>query len=302
MIDHFRKPVIEVVRAESETIRLAIGRAEARAIKVSDITDPRDAEFSVFSQFGEDGIIQFLTSRLGLAKGRFVEIGVEDYTESNTRFLMQNDDWSGLIIDSGTSHVEFARSPAVAWRHRLEAVSAFVTAENIGGLLVSHGFDSDVDLMSVDIDGNDYWVLDALGAVRPQVVVAEYNSIFGATAAVTVPYRPDFDRRAAHWSWLYFGASIAALCWWADKHGYDLVATNRAGNNAFFVSAALDHGLPVLTAETGYVASTFREARARDGRLSLIDPHTEGRQVIRHLPVVDVITGTTLTLEDALRP
>lgn len=301
LIDHFRKPVIEVVLAEGEAIRLAIGRAEARAIRSGGVSDAREAEFSVFSQFGEDGVIQFLASRLGLMSGRFVEIGVEDYSESNTRFLMQNDDWIGLIVDAGTKHIDFAHSPRIAWRHRLDAVSAFVTAENINILLTENGYGDDVDLFSIDIDGNDYWILESLTAVRPTIVIAEYNSIFGVSAEVSVPYRDDFDRSRAHWSWLYFGASLGALCFWAEQNRYDLVATTRAGNNAFFIDADVSHGLQTLTAEDGYQRSTFREARDRKGQLSLINPHTEGRAVIHHLPVVDVRSGESLTLEEALR-
>jgi hypothetical protein len=83
----------------------------------------RDAEFRVFSQFGEDGIIQFLTHRLA-PPDTFVEIGVADYAESNTRFLAMKDNWRGVIFNAGTAHIEFLRTSEMAWRYSIDAVSS----------------------------------------------------------------------------------------------------------------------------------------------------------------------------------
>ena len=296
-----RQPVLDAVEQRDEAVRLAIGRAESRAVRAAAYDDLRDAEFRVFSQFGEDGIIQHLLGRVPVAEETFVEIGVEDYRESNTRFLAMSDGWRGVIFDAGTAHVDYVRRPTFRWRYPVEARQAFVTRDNVNDLIADAGLRGDIGLLSVDIDGNDCWVLEALEVVRPRIIVAEYNSVLGPHDAVAVPYDPSFDRSTAHWSHLYWGASLPALAHVAAKQGYELVGSNGAGNNAFFVRTDVRAGLTPVAAADAWVRSRFREARDRHGALSFVDSHREGLDAIRHLELVDVVTGERRTVGDLRR-
>ncbi len=105
------------VRAEVERLRLAVGRMESRRVREATFQNVQQAEFQVFSQWGEDGIIQYLLGKVAIENTVFVEFGVQDYSESNTRFLLCNDNWAGLIIDSGTDHQRFVQERNLAWKH-----------------------------------------------------------------------------------------------------------------------------------------------------------------------------------------
>jgi hypothetical protein len=286
--------------AHVDGVRFAIGSLESRFARSPQCVDVNDAEFCAFSQWGEDGIIQYLISRVPVAERSFVEFGVGDYSESNTRFLLMHDNWRGLIMDGGSHHIAFARRSGLAWKHDLTAIQAFVTRENIDGLLSAQGFAGDIGLLSIDIDGNDYWVLEACTVVQPRILVVEYNSLFGATRAVTVPYDPNFSRMRAHHSGLYAGASLPAIVAAAVRKGYRFVASNRAGNNAFFVRSDIAGDLRSIEPQAGYVASRFRESRDPTGRLTFVGSHLEQLRLIADLALVDVETGRTGTVREFL--
>lgn len=279
------------IAARQEQLALAVGRTEARAVRTADINDLREAEFRVFSQWGEDGIIQYLISQVAIDRPIFVEFGVEDYSESNTRFLLQNDHWRGLILDSGTDHIRFLDQGELRWRYSIEARSAFLDRDNINTVIADGGVTGDIGLLSIDVDGNDYWLWNAINVVSPRIVVVEYNSLFGPEAAVTVPYRADFDRCTVHWSGLCYGASLAALDHLAQARGYRLVGCNRAGNNAFFVRDDVAGDLPSRTVAEAFVQRSHRESRGRDGRLTYVTDHDEQMRLMADATVVDVRTG-----------
>jgi hypothetical protein len=281
-----------------ERALLLVGKlAAARARTLPDSARLAEAEFKVYSQWGEDGIIQFLASRMRSLDSTFVEFGTQDYTESNTRFLLINDNWSGLVIDGSESNIDFIRSDTIYWRHDLDAVCAFITAENINELIARRFPGPELGLLSVDIDGNDYWVWRAIKCVQPSIVVCEYNSVFGNRLAVTIPYQADFNRTKAHYSNLYFGASLAALCRLASEKGYAFVGSNSEGNNAFFVRRDRLAGLKELRTEDGYFESRYRESRDASGRLSYLRG-VERLHAIRGLPLVDLETGNTRPIYD----
>lgn len=265
------------------TGRLLVNQLTARG----PLADIREAEFGVFSQFGDDGIIQYLIREAAPESRTFIEFGVEDYTEANTRFLLTNDNWRGLVMDGSEANVRAIRQSELYWRHDLTAARAFVTAENVNDLFAAHGFAGELGLLSIDIDGNDYWVWRAVEVVRPAVVVVEYNSVFGARRAVTVPYDPAFRRTAAHHSNLYFGCSLRALDLLARRKGYAFVGSNGAGNNAYFVRRDKIGKIPTPTVEEGYVESRFRESRDREGRLTFLAGEAR-RRAVGDLQVFDV--------------
>jgi hypothetical protein len=280
-------PLSGATPAGLDRVMQAIGRIEAR--QLSDYRGPlRGHEFQVTSQAGEDGIIQYLVRNVPIASRTFIEFGVEDYREANTRFLLVNDHWQGLVMDPDAANVERIRADTVFMTERLAAITAFVTRENIDTLLVDAGVAGDIGLLSIDVDGNDYWVFDAISVVRPALAVVEYNHRFGASRSVTIPYDPQFVRRRSDASWLICGASLQAIVGAAQRKGMAFVGCNSFGNNAFFVrSELLPAWLPALTAEEGYVAGRFRESMIIDGVEVVASPDEEQR-LVAQANLVDV--------------
>lgn len=301
LLSRFRSLLGTVRRFERklESVHQAVGRIEVRQIAASPISRLRDAEFQVTSQWGEDGIIQYLLRRVPIERPVFVEFGVQDYREANTRFLLQNDNWAGLVMDSSEEAVQAIRRDPIYWRHNLKAQAAFVDRDNIDALIAENGIEGDIGLLSIDIDGNDYWVWEAIRIIAPRIVVVEYNSLFGPRAPVSIPYDPRFARTQAHYSNLYWGASLGALARLGKRKGYALVGSNSAGNNAFFVREEHAAGLPTSTAEAAYVRAQFRESRGSSGELTFLD-HAAALALVGHLPVVDVDTKQTVRLSDAV--
>jgi len=247
----------------------------------------REAEFKVFSQFGDDGIIQYLIAHLEIPPelSTFVEFGVQDYSESNTRFLLINDNWRGLVMDGDKQSIESIKARDMYWRHDLSALCRWIDRDNIDQILRESGFSGEIGILSIDIDGNDYWVWQRIDAVRPVVVIAEYNSVFGARRAITVPYDPAFNRTKAHYSNLYWGASLAALAYVGRAKGYAFVGSNLAGNNAYFVRE--DYlgrgGIVAIGPEQGYVESRFRESRNQQGHLTYLGGAARRRTIAEML-------------------
>ncbi len=146
-------------------------------------------------------------------------------------------------------------------------------------------------ILHIDIDGNDYWVWKAIDGVKADVVIVEYNSVFGRERAITVPYRQDFERRKAHHCNLYWGASVAAFVTLGESKGYSFVGSNSAGNNAFFVRNELvNAAVQRVSIEKGYRESKFRDSRNIDGQLSYLRGKDRLR-AIEGMPVVNVLTG-----------
>ncbi len=273
-----------------DELRLNQGRILGQLNASRDSRALRDYEFKVFSQWGEDGIIQRLIQVVPIAEPTFIEFGVEDFSESNCRYLLMNDNWRGFVIDGSAAHIERLRASYYFWKHELGALAAFITRENIEELLARSGFGADLGLLSVDIDGNDYHVLEAIRSFRPRILVCEYNAVFGPTRRITVPYEPGFDRARKHYSHLYWGASLAALTALANERGYGLVGTNSAGTNAFYVrNDLLDERLTVHTAEQAFVPSRIRDSRDAQGQLSYVSGAAR-LELIRGLPVYNVDT------------
>ncbi|AWA29253.1 hypothetical protein HYN48_03650 [Flavobacterium magnum] len=246
-----------------------------------------EVEFQVFSQRGEDGIIQYIINKIEIPYPIFVEFGVETYTESNTRFLLFNNNWSGLVIDGSAKNVDFIRKDLVYWKYDLVALNSFITRENINNLISSYTKVRDIGLLSVDIDGNDYWIWECIDCINPRIVICEYNSAFGGKKKVTVPYKADFVRSREHHSELYFGASLAAFCDLAEKKGYDFIGTTRAGVNAYFVRKDLSAPFLKYDAQTGFNESANRDSKNEKGELLFLRHH-ERLDVIRELPVFDI--------------
>jgi hypothetical protein len=263
-------------------------------------TDFRKAGFKVFSQWDEDGIIQYLTSHVPIENKTFIEFGVEDYEESNTRFLLLNNHWQGMVLDACESDIRYIQTDRIYWQFDLQAKCAWITKENINSLLLAAGFSEDLGLLSIDIDGNEYWIWEAIQSVKPRIVIIEYNSVFGLQP-VSVPYKEDFRKISAHHSNLYYGCSLGALSHLAKKKGYLLLGSNIWGHNAFFVRSDIAADFRGVEPEKVYVLSKFRESMDSDGNLT----HVRGEdriKLIEHLPVINVLTGQQDTLRSFCVP
>jgi hypothetical protein len=236
-----------------------------------------EVEFRAYSQFGEDGILLFLFSVLGTTNKKCVEVcGGGSY--DNTMNLIVNHGWNGLFFDGNKRGIErgsqfYARCASTKlWPPKL--IHAWVTAGNINQLLEEQGYTGEIDLLSLDMDGVDYWVWKAIECIRPRVVVLEYNAALGPDVSLTIPYQEDFrvefskkenyirkakllykraynalietpiaERIAERYDH-YFGASLSAFVELGRQKGYYLVGCERHGYNAFFVRS--DIGRQIL--------------------------------------------------------
>jgi hypothetical protein len=203
--------------------------AEEEQKLLADPLDLRRFEKKVFSQNGEDGIIAEIFRRIETSNRFFVECGIQDGSENNTRALLEHDGWHGLWIETSAAYVAAARSNFGSLPVRI--VERHITAENIVGILTDAGVPRDPDLMSVDIDGNDYWIWKAAASFRPRVVVIEYNAAYPPGENVVTPYDPDHVWDGTN----RFGASLDALTALAAGLGYVLVGCDSRGVNAFFL-------------------------------------------------------------------
>lgn len=264
---------IDSMKKENDSLKILQGQVLARMNKANTeqiIENIHLAEFKVFSQWGDDGIIQFLADYLDIEHKTFIEFGVESYIEANTRFLLLNNNWTGLIMDGSVDNMKKIKNEEIYWQYQFKAVPQFITAENINSLITQNGFEGETGLLHIDIDGNDYWVWKAITCISPVIVIVEFNSVFGKDNAWTIPYQPDFDRTAGHYSNLYWGASLASFCDLAEQKGYYFIGCNSNGINAYFVRKDKIKGLKTLIATTGYVLSTFRDSRDKEGSLNYL--------------------------------
>lgn len=226
----------------------------------------KDVTLSVHSQFEEDGILLVLFALLGMTNRQCIELCCGDGIESNSANLILNHGWNGILCDGDPANVGAARRffrrcrTTKVWPPTI--AHSWLTAENVNSVLEAHGAHPEPDLLSIDVDGNDYWLWKAIDVISPRVVVIEINHLWGDDRAVTVPYDPRFQAEfTAHGS-DYGGASLPAMIKLGREKGYRLVAVNRVATNAFFVRNELGTGsLPEIEA-----AGCFDHPRARFGR------------------------------------
>ena len=277
-------------------IQQALGRIETKLNQ--DESDINKAEFRVYSQWGEDGIIQFLINDIEIKNKVFIEFGVESYIEANTRFLLINNNWAGLIIDGDQKNIDSIKQDKIYWRYNLKVDANFITKQNINQLFINNGIKGEIGILSVDIDGNDYWVLDSIDVVNPCIIICEYNSVFGPDKKVTTPYRDDFVGSKAHYSNVYYGSSISALNDLAERKGYSLVYGNKNGNNVFFVRNDLMQNFKKITPQEAYIRAQFREARDIEGNLTFLS-FEKRVELIDNLNVYDLNIDKIIKFKNA---
>jgi len=194
-----------------------------------------NTEFKIYSQNGEDGILDYLIYSLGIERPKFIEIGVGDYSESNTRFIFERTSPRGLIIDCIENFEFKVKQNIKLWRGELHIEEVLINKTNILPILKKNNF-TDIDLFSIDIDGIDFWILNELPENFSKVAIIEYNAIFGHELEVTVPYHEKFKREEYHYSNLCYGMSLKAAINLMNKKNFYFVGTNALKNNAFFIS------------------------------------------------------------------
>jgi hypothetical protein len=266
-------------------VATAFARAAAiSALRQIDPTRPITWEFSGFSQNGEDGILDYLCGRL-LNPGRyFVEIGAANGLENNTSWLALGRRYAGLMIDGDARKIDECAQMFRRMNWALECAALFVNRDNLDEIdrriLVRNP-----DVFSLDIDGIDFYIAQGVldRGIRPKIFIMEYNSIFGPSRSVTIPYKPEFNRRREHASGYYYGVSIAGLRHLFRQHGYRFVTVDQNGLNAVFIDPAeFDARFVDAIRGSEYRENVVHRCESRG------DTPEQQFNVIRHLPLVEV--------------
>ena len=204
----------------------------------------RDVDFRVYSQSEEDGIILYIFSLIGTKTKQCVEICAGDGIECNTANLLLNHRWIGLLCDGHEKNTAkarkfYAKSPdTLLWPPTI--LTEWITKNNVNRIIENAGFSGEIDLLSLDIDGVDYWLWKEISCVSPRVVVLEFNHLWGPDVAVTVPYRDDFTAELNEFGSVYAGASLQAFVKLGKTKGYKLIGTNDIATNAFFLRSDIE--------------------------------------------------------------
>ncbi|MDK1024630.1 MAG: hypothetical protein QGD92_10410 [Gammaproteobacteria bacterium] len=233
--------------------------------------------YKVFSQHDEDGIIREIFNRIGVTNKTFVEFGIGNGLENNSHALLFAD-WRGLWIEASRRSVNTIRKQfsEIIRTGQLTVVEAFITRDNINSLIVDNFDATEIDMLSIDIDGNDYHVLEAINCINPRLIVLEYNAKF----APPIEYCMDYDESG---SWDHddcFGASIKFLENRLHGRGYSLVACGMTGLNCFFVQSELVEGkfTPPYTSEHLYQPARYYLRRLESGHPSAYSTLVKSRQ------------------------
>ena len=210
-------------------------------------------EASLFSQNGEDGIIRYIFSQIGFESRYFVEFGFGAHQCNSLRLILY-EHFKGLMIDGSEEQCRiFNLTCKVKDIYDVHAANAFINRDNLEHLIRSNNIPAEIDFLSIDVDGNDYWFWECLQYINPRVICIEYNSGIGSRYSWTIPYSKEFERFSAHPSGFFAGASIKALESLGEKKGYRLVGCDTTGTNAFFLRDDLGNNqIPTLTASEAF--------------------------------------------------
>jgi len=264
-----------------------------------------EAEVRIFSQWGEDGILTYLLDSIGITKPRILEIGAGNFEECNSRFQAEFRNASVYAVDLRSDLKSNCESLDVFWRSIIIPVNDFITPDNINFHLKSAStLLGGVDIFSLDVDGNDYWILLEANLSDISLVVCEYNPLFGSTKSVTVPREDKFSREEKHYSWLYYGMSLPASISLMENKGFTFCGSNLAGNNAFFIKNELVNLLSIELPSTKNLARftdwRVREARDIEGRLNYLFGDERG-SLIKSLKVLEIKSNTLIDVESAIQ-
>lgn len=227
--------------------------------------------FKVFSQDYEDGIIQYLIKSLNLNKIKFVEIGTQDYSESNTRYIFETMRCEGLIIDPTPNLKKKINTILRTWKNTLKIHNDFINSNNVVEIIKKNSFEMNLDIFSLDIDGIDYWILEKLPKKIAKIFIIEYNPYFGSEKEICAPNIEYFDRFKYHSTGFCWGASLKAIIKLMKQKGYTFVGTNNLNVNSFFVQDEfinkIGFNLPDLDDLSKYTEVKFNVLKNKNGEL-----------------------------------
>jgi len=275
-----------VAKNSIESLKFQNGCSQLNLMRnyYKNVTKLNDVELKIFSQNGEDGIIDYLTNQLRIKKPKFLEIGVGDYSESNTRFIFERTSAKGMVIDCINDLEKKIKKKVKVWKGDLKIINKEINSKNALQLLNKHNMMNNLDLFSLDIDGVDYWILDKLPKFFSKIVVLEYNPTFGFDLEITVPNISNFDRTKYHYSNLCFGMSFRAAVNLMDKKGFYFVGSNFLKNNAFFVSKRYKKKVYFknLTIDNtrSNIESNLRESRNRKYKLNYLSDKNKLKEIL----------------------
>ncbi|TGK78429.1 hypothetical protein EHQ24_17930 [Leptospira noumeaensis] len=284
-----------------ENFHISLGELQSRLNVNSENRTFSNSGFKVFSQWDEDGLIDHIINRIPEIPKSFIEFGVENYSESNTRYLMMSRHWEGMVIDGSKSNIEYIRQQNYFWQNSLRAVNAFITKDNINSLIKDQGFSGNIGILSVDIDGNDYWVWKQIESVSPVLVITEINNSFGAEKKISIPYDSGFQRFNAHYSGLYYGASLPAFIDLANQKGYKFIGCNNICNNAFFIRNDFAERFSERSASEVYLPNPARESRNEKRELTYVTGISNQIKIISDLPVFNFETNSIEKIGSVLK-
>jgi len=236
----------------------------------------RSKEFKYNSQNGEDGILSFLFSQIGTTNKYAVEFGMGMGDQCNACHLILEKNWHGLLMDGGDKELTQARdffTRAGKYNEKVKIEKHLITCDNINPILTQYKVPKEIDLLSIDIDGNDYWIWKEIKNISPRVVIIEFNASFGPNRSVTIPYEPDFNVREEHPFGIYHGASIKALTKLAHEKGYYLLCSDTRGVNIVFLRNDLgkDKFSPLAAEKAFYRHSRRKHLGGEDDQWELFN-------------------------------
>ena len=155
----FKNGGLDDLKNKLNKIRINQGKILDLSIKDKSLNELNDYHYSIFSQFNEDSVIQYLIKNIKIENKIFIEIGVENYEEANTRYLLENNNWEGLIIDSSKENINIIKKQNYFWRHKLKAENTFINVENVNEIIDKYKFPKQIGLLSIDIDYNFFFLL-----------------------------------------------------------------------------------------------------------------------------------------------
>ena len=242
-----------------------------------------DTGFRVFSQTDEDGILLYIFSIIGTTNKVCIDIAFASPFGANTTNLICNCGWFGLLVCGSKREQNVSKSffkkDLDTFIYPPKIVNEWITSENINEVILNSGISCEIDFLSLDIDGVDFWIWKKLDAVSPRVIVIEFNYVLGYEKSITIPYKSNFSRKDIFDD--YYGASIKAFIKLADERGYRLVAFNKDYFNAFFIKKDLALGfLPTLSLDD------YRSFYSK--RSLILEDHKKRYEKIKNLPWIDV--------------
>ena len=282
------------VEPVNQKINIGLLTSHAMSARKHSMKDLWDAEFRVFSQFGEDGIVDLLLDELQISKPRIMEIGAGDFSECNSRFALHKRNCSAYLVDMREDLQRGLQESEIRWKASVAVEIAKIDEKNIKDIESrASKFLKYIDVISLDIDGIDFWIAQHINWNGIKIAIVEYNPVFGAKLSVSIPKDTFSSRFEHHYSGLVYGASLLAWIEFFASKDMRFVGTNRAGNNAFFVPSSLAGNLPFrlpdISQLDAYMDWQIRDSRNQDQTLSSLSLE-QARNLISGVELIDTQT------------